>query len=97
MHGFRPAGFLGLSSAAAAGEASYPQSNKRNAATFPLLPPTSPPAMYEDAWISAVVPEHYAQPERPKPGHRRRVSLLKQPNVSPQSTSRRCVLVCPWY
>ncbi|KAL1394015.1 Sec34-like family-domain-containing protein [Phyllosticta capitalensis] len=41
--------------------------------------------MYEDAWISAVVPEHYVQPERPKPGHRRRVSLLKQPNESNQA------------
>ncbi|KAK7549681.1 Sec34-like family-domain-containing protein [Phyllosticta paracitricarpa] len=41
--------------------------------------------MYEDAWISAVVPEHYTQPERPKPGHRRRVSLLKQPNESNQA------------
>lgn len=39
--------------------------------------------MYEDAWISGIVPEHHREPERPKPaGHRRRVSLLKQPNVS---------------
>ncbi|KAF4301391.1 Sec34-like protein [Botryosphaeria dothidea] len=42
--------------------------------------------MYEDAWISGIVPEHHREPERPKPaGHRRRVSLLKQPNESNQA------------
>lgn len=41
------------------------------------------PTMYEDAWISGIVPEHHREPEKPRPtGHRRRVSLLKQPNVS---------------
>lgn len=39
--------------------------------------------MYEDAWISGIVPEHHREPEKPRPAtHRRRVSLLKQPNVS---------------
>ncbi|KAF2084506.1 Sec34-domain-containing protein [Saccharata proteae CBS 121410] len=35
--------------------------------------------MYEDAWYSGLVPEHHREPERSK-SHRRRVSLLKQPN-----------------
>ncbi|KAK0624480.1 Conserved oligomeric Golgi complex subunit 3 [Lasiodiplodia hormozganensis] len=42
--------------------------------------------MYEDAWISGIVPEHHREPEKPRPtGHRRRVSLLKQPNESNQA------------
>ncbi|KAL1638248.1 Golgi transport complex subunit 3 [Neofusicoccum ribis] len=43
--------------------------------------------MYEDVWISGIVPEHHrVEPEKPRShGHRRRVSLLKQPNESNQA------------
>ncbi|OJD34630.1 golgi complex component cog3 [Diplodia corticola] len=42
--------------------------------------------MYEDAWISGIVPEHHREPEKPRAAaHRRRVSLLKQPNESNQA------------
>jgi len=36
--------------------------------------------MYEDSWYNAFVPRSHHQPDRSK--HRRRESLLKQPNVS---------------
>lgn len=47
--------------------------------------------MYEDTWYSFAPPEPKAQKEDnllTKSGHRRRESLLKQPNVSPTLTPR---------
>ncbi|OCL14825.1 Sec34-domain-containing protein, partial [Glonium stellatum] len=42
--------------------------------------------MYEDSWYNAFVPRSHHQPDRPK--HRRRESLLKQPNGSQADVER---------